>query len=67
MAWLIEFNDEADRDFSKLDKTVQRRVFRYLHERSPKMPATTVSLSGIGLPAYGGIAWATIGSLPNRE
>jgi mRNA interferase RelE/StbE len=23
----------ADRDFSKLDKPIQRRVFRYLHER----------------------------------
>jgi len=33
MAGLIEFSDEADRDFSKLDKPIQRRVFRYLHER----------------------------------
>jgi len=33
MAWLIEFSDEADRDFAKLDKVIQRRIFRYLHER----------------------------------
>jgi len=33
MAWLIEFSEDADRDFHKLDRTIQRRVFRYLHER----------------------------------
>lgn len=33
MVWLIEFSDEADRDFAKLDKAIQRRIFRYLHER----------------------------------
>jgi mRNA interferase RelE/StbE len=33
MAWSIEFSEDADRDFSKLDKSVQRRIFRYLHER----------------------------------
>jgi len=33
MAWLIEFSDDADRDFSKLDKPIQRRIFRYLHDR----------------------------------
>jgi mRNA interferase RelE/StbE len=33
MAWRIEFSDEADRDFAKFDKSVQRRIFRYLHER----------------------------------
>jgi mRNA interferase RelE/StbE len=33
MAWKIEFSDEADRDLSKLDKPIQRRIFRYLHER----------------------------------
>ena len=33
MAWLIEFSDDADRDFSKLDKPIQRRIFRYLRDR----------------------------------
>jgi mRNA interferase RelE/StbE len=33
MAWQIEFGDEAERDYSKLDKPIQRRIFRYLHER----------------------------------
>jgi mRNA interferase RelE/StbE len=33
MAWSIEFSEDADRDFSKLDKSVQRRIFHYLHER----------------------------------
>jgi mRNA interferase RelE/StbE len=33
MAWLIDFSDEADRDFSKLDKSIQRRIFAYLHDR----------------------------------
>jgi mRNA interferase RelE/StbE len=33
MAWKIEFSDAADRDFAKLDRSIQRRIFRYLHER----------------------------------
>jgi len=33
MAWRIEFSDDADRDFSNLEKSIQRRVFRYLPER----------------------------------
>jgi mRNA interferase RelE/StbE len=33
MAWSIEFSDEADRDFAKLDKPIQTRIFRYLHGR----------------------------------
>ena len=33
MAWLVEFSDAADRDFSRLDKPVQIRIFRYLYER----------------------------------
>ena len=33
MAWQIEFTEDADRDFAKLDRTIQRRIFRYLHER----------------------------------
>jgi mRNA interferase RelE/StbE len=33
MAWSIEFSEEAERDFSKLDKPIQRRIFAYLHGR----------------------------------
>jgi mRNA interferase RelE/StbE len=33
MAWSIEFSEEAERDFSKLDKETQRRIFKYLYER----------------------------------
>lgn len=33
MAWLVEFTDEAEKDFARLDKTIQRRIFRYLYER----------------------------------
>jgi mRNA interferase RelE/StbE len=33
MAWLIEFDEAAERDFSKLDKPIQSRIFRYLHDR----------------------------------
>jgi mRNA interferase RelE/StbE len=36
MAWQIEFSDDADRDFAKLDQSIQRRIFRYLHERIAK-------------------------------
>ncbi len=33
MAWQIEFGREAKRDFAKLDKPMQRRIFAYLNER----------------------------------
>jgi mRNA interferase RelE/StbE len=33
MAWRIEFSEDADRDFAKLDRSIQRRIFRYLHDR----------------------------------
>jgi mRNA interferase RelE/StbE len=33
LAWQIEFGREAKRDFAKLDKPMQRRIFEYLHER----------------------------------
>jgi len=33
MAWSIEFSSEADRDFAKLDKPIQRRIYGYLYER----------------------------------
>ena len=33
MTWAIEFTDTALRQFEKLDKTVQRRITKYLNER----------------------------------
>jgi mRNA interferase RelE/StbE len=33
MAWRIEFAAEADRDLARLDRTIQRRIFRFLNER----------------------------------
>ena len=33
MAWSIEFGEEADRDFAALDREIQRRVYKYMHER----------------------------------
>jgi mRNA interferase RelE/StbE len=33
LAWLIEFAREGKRDFVKLDKPIQRRIYDYLHER----------------------------------
>jgi mRNA interferase RelE/StbE len=33
MAWRIEFSEDAERDFAKLDRSIQRRIFRYLHDR----------------------------------
>jgi hypothetical protein len=33
LAWQIEFGREGKRDFAKLDKPVQRRIFEYLNER----------------------------------
>ncbi len=38
MAWQIEFSDQADRDFAKLDKAIQRRVFQFLHRRVAPSP-----------------------------
>ena len=46
MAWRIEFSEAADRDFAKLDKTIQRRIFRYLHDRI----ATAVDPRDFGKP-----------------
>ena len=33
MAWLIEFEKEAEKELSKLDKQVARRIVRFLRER----------------------------------
>ena len=33
MTWAIEFADTALRQLEKLDRTVQRRIWKYLHER----------------------------------
>jgi mRNA interferase RelE/StbE len=33
MAWQIEFTAEAERDFSKLGRSIQRRIFAYLNGR----------------------------------
>lgn len=34
MRWEIKFKPKAAKDFSKLDRTVQLRITRYLHERA---------------------------------
>jgi len=33
MAWQIEFGEAAERDFARLDKTIQRRIFQFLYQR----------------------------------
>jgi mRNA interferase RelE/StbE len=33
MRWTIEFDDQAERDLAKLDRSMQRRISRYLDER----------------------------------
>jgi len=33
LAWQIEFGREGKRDFAKLDKQIQRRIYEYLYER----------------------------------
>ena len=33
MAWQIEFDPTARREFEKLDKAVSARILRFLHER----------------------------------
>ena len=33
MAWTIEFEERAKRDLSKLDKSIQREIVRYLETR----------------------------------
>jgi mRNA interferase RelE/StbE len=33
LKWSIAFTDDAEHDFARLDKVIQRRIFRYLHER----------------------------------
>ncbi len=33
MAWQIEFSEQADRDFARLDKSIQKRIFQFLQQR----------------------------------
>jgi mRNA interferase RelE/StbE len=33
LAWTIEFDQRAERDLAKLDKSIQKRIVRYLQER----------------------------------
>lgn len=53
MAWLIEWLDEAKKDFARLGHTDQRRIARYLRERiaegNPKAQGKPLSgrLSGL--------------------
>jgi mRNA interferase RelE/StbE len=33
LAWQVEFLDSAEKQFAKLDTTVQRRILKFLRER----------------------------------
>ena len=33
MAWIVKFADTADAVFAKLDKSIQKRIIKYLDER----------------------------------
>ncbi len=33
MAWTIEFDEQAQRDLARLDKSIQREISRYLDDR----------------------------------
>ncbi|WGS85837.1 type II toxin-antitoxin system RelE/ParE family toxin [Methylomonas sp. UP202] len=33
MAWTVKLSDDAKRDFSKLDKPIQKRIVTFLQER----------------------------------
>jgi mRNA interferase RelE/StbE len=46
MAWQIEFTAEAEGDFSRLDRSIQRRIFAYLNGRI----ATAVDARDYGKP-----------------
>ena len=37
MAWKIEFSAEADRELSKLDREVIKRILKFLQERAAKL------------------------------
>lgn len=37
MAWTIKFSAEADRELSKLDRQVIKRILKFLQERVAKM------------------------------
>ena len=38
MAWRIEFHPDAERDLSRLDRQVQRRIIRFLYDRLLTIP-----------------------------
>ena len=38
MAWKIEFTEDAARDLDGLDRTAQRRIIKYVHERLAPHP-----------------------------
>jgi mRNA interferase RelE/StbE len=38
LAWKIEFTEEAERDLGDLDRTTQRRILKYVHERLAPHP-----------------------------
>ena len=38
MAWKIEYTDRAEKALSKLDKTTERRVVRFLFEKAANSP-----------------------------
>ncbi len=38
MAWVIEFDPHAKREFQKLDKQISKRLFRFLKERVSENP-----------------------------
>jgi mRNA interferase RelE/StbE len=33
LAWIVEFSDEAERDFRKFSKETQRRILKYINTR----------------------------------
>jgi mRNA interferase RelE/StbE len=47
LAWTIEFDERAERDLAKLDKSIQRRIVQYLQKRIA--PAKDPTAFGHGL------------------
>ncbi|MFH1744165.1 MAG: hypothetical protein ABIH23_34620 [bacterium] len=60
MAWKIEFDEQAAREFRKLDRAVQRRIQRYLRQRiMPAEDPLESSADPLSLDC-GGIVWEII-------
>lgn len=38
LAWKIEITEDAARDLEDLDRTIQRRILKYVHERLAPHP-----------------------------